>query len=52
MALGTVDAKFDAPALRHINILFGHAALNFSGAAYGIYNAPELNESAVTMRLR
>lgn len=52
VALGTVDAKFDAPALRHINILFGHAALNFSGAAYGIYNAPELNESAVTMRLR
>jgi hypothetical protein len=27
--------------------LFGHAALNFDGAAYGIYNAPEFNESAV-----
>jgi hypothetical protein len=27
--------------------LFGHAALNFDGAAYGIYDAPELNESAV-----
>jgi len=52
VALGTVDAKFDAPGLRHIDILFGHAALNFDGAAYGIYNAPELNESAVTMRPR
>jgi len=27
--------------------LFGHDALNFDGAAYGIYDAPELNESAV-----
>jgi len=27
--------------------LFGHAALDFDGAAYGIYNAPELNESAI-----
>jgi hypothetical protein len=27
--------------------LFCHAALNFDGATYGIYDAPELNESAV-----
>jgi len=27
--------------------LLGHAALNFDGAAEGIYDAPELNESAV-----
>jgi hypothetical protein len=27
--------------------LFGHAALNFDSAAYGIHDAPELNQSAV-----
>jgi hypothetical protein len=27
--------------------LFGHAALNFDGAAYGIYDAAELDESSV-----
>jgi len=41
------DAKFDPLDLRHIDILFGHAALNFDGATYGIYDAPELDESAV-----
>jgi hypothetical protein len=41
------DTKFDPLDLGHIDILFGHAALNFDGAAYGIYDAPELNESAV-----
>ena len=41
------DAKFDPLDLRHIDILFGHAALDFVGAAYGIYDAGELNESAV-----
>jgi len=41
------DAKFDLLALRCIDILFGHAALNFDGAAYGIYDAAELDESAV-----
>ena len=41
------DAKFDPLVLRHIDILFGHAALNFVGAAYGIDDAGELNESAV-----
>src|SRR5260370_7958722 len=41
------DAKFDPLDLRHIDILFGHAALNFDGTAYGIHDAPELNESAV-----
>jgi hypothetical protein len=33
VGLGNVDAKFDAPGLRQIDILFGHAALNFDGAA-------------------
>ena len=41
------DAKFDPLVLRHIGILFGHAALNFDGASYGIDHAGELNESAV-----
>jgi len=41
------DAIFDPLDLRHFDILFGHDALNFDGAAYGIYDAPELNESAV-----
>ena len=41
------DAKFDPLDLRYIDILLGHAALNFDGAAYGIYDAAELNESAV-----
>src|SRR6266566_5122928 len=41
------DAKFDPLDLRHIDILFGHAALNFDGAAYGIHDAPEFNESAI-----
>jgi hypothetical protein len=27
--------------------LFSHAALNFDGTAYGIHDAPELNEGAV-----
>src|SRR5712671_4098758 len=42
------NAKFDPFALRHIDILFGHGALNFDCAAYGIYDAPELNESTVS----
>src|SRR5258708_6004781 len=41
------DAKFDPFDLQHCDILFGHAALNLDSAAYGIYDAPELNESAV-----
>jgi len=41
------DAKFDPLVLRHIGILFRHAALDFIGAAYGIYDAAELDESAV-----
>ena len=41
------DAELDPLVLRHIDILFGHAALNFDGAAYGIHDAPELNEGAV-----
>ena len=41
------DAKFDPLDLRYIDILFGHAALNFDGASYGIDHAGELNESAV-----
>ncbi len=41
------DAKFDPLGQRHIDILFGHAALDFVGTAYGIDHAGELNESAV-----
>ena len=41
------DAKFDPLDLRHIDILFGHAALDFVGTSYGVHDAGELNESAV-----
>ena len=41
------DAKFDPLVLRHIGILFGHAALDFVGTSHGIDHAGELNESAV-----
>ena len=41
------DAKFDPLVLRHIGILFGHAALDFDGTSHGIDHAGELNESAV-----
>jgi hypothetical protein len=41
------DAKLDPFVLRHIRILFRHAALDFDRAAYGIYDAAELHESAV-----
>jgi len=41
------DAKFDPFVLQDIGILFCHAALDFVGATYGIYDAPELNESSV-----
>src|SRR5229473_1431043 len=42
------DAKFDPFVLRHIGILFGHAALDFVGTSHGIDHAGELNESAVS----
>src|SRR5207247_1665198 len=41
------DAKFDPLVLRHIGILFGHAALNFDGTSHGVDHAGELDESAV-----
>ena len=41
------DAKLDPLDLRYIDIVFGHAALNFDRAAYGIYDAAELDESAI-----
>jgi hypothetical protein len=41
------DAKFDPFVLRHIGIVFGHAALDFVGTSHGVDHAPELNESAV-----
>ena len=43
----TADAKFDPLVLRHIGILFRHAALDFVGASDGVDHAPELNESDV-----
>ena len=41
------DAKFDPLVLRHIDILFRHAALDFVGTSHGVDHAGELNESAV-----
>ena len=41
------DAKFDPLVLRHIGILFRHAALDFVGTSHGVDHAGELNESAV-----
>ena len=41
------DAKFDPLDLRHIDILFCHAALDFIGTSHGVDHAGELNESAV-----
>ena len=41
------DAKLDPFVLRHIRILFRHAALDFVGTSHSIFDAPELNESAV-----
>ena len=41
------DAKFNPLDLRYIDIVFGHATLNFDRAAYGIHDAAELDESAV-----
>src|SRR5205814_10646408 len=41
------DAKFDPLVLRHIGILFRHAALDFVRTSHGIDYAGELNESAV-----
>src|SRR6266403_2846804 len=42
------DAKFDPFVLRHIGILFRHAALDFVGTSQGIDHACELDESAVS----
>src|SRR5450755_5166212 len=41
------NAKLDPLDLRYIDILFGHAALNFDGTSHGVDHAGELNESAV-----
>src|SRR4029453_1554987 len=41
------DAEFDLLVLRHVDILFGHAALNFVGTSDGVDNAGELGNSAV-----
>jgi hypothetical protein len=41
------DAELDPLVLRHIDILFGHAALNFVGTSHGVDHAGELDESAV-----
>src|SRR5260221_448794 len=41
------DAKFDQLVLRYVDILFGHAALNFDGTSHSVDDAGELNESAV-----
>jgi hypothetical protein len=41
------DSKFNPLELWYIDIVFGHAALNFDRAAYGVHGACELDESAV-----
>jgi hypothetical protein len=41
------DAELDPLILRHIDILFGHAALNFVGTSDGVDHAGELNQGAV-----
>jgi len=41
------DAEFDPLVLRHVDILFGHAALNFVGTSHGVDHAGELSNSAV-----
>ena len=41
------DAEFDLLVLRHVDILFGHAALNFVGTSDGVDHAGELGNSAV-----
>jgi hypothetical protein len=41
------DAEFDLLVLRHVDILFGHAALNFVGTSHGVDHAGELGNSAV-----
>ena len=41
------DAEFDPLVLRHVDILFGHAALNFVGTSDGVDHAGELGNSAV-----
>ena len=41
------DAEFDPLVLRHVDILFGHAALNFVGTSHGVDHAGELGNSAV-----
>ena len=41
------DAEFDLLVLRHVDILFGHAALNFVGTLDGVDHAGELGNSAV-----
>ena len=41
------DAKFDPLVLRHIGILFCHAALDAVGTSHGVDHAGELNESAI-----
>ena len=41
------DAKFNPLDLRYIDIVFGHAALNFVGTSHGVNDAGKLDESAV-----
>ena len=41
------NAKLDPLDLRYIDVVFGDTALNYDCAANGIYDAAELDESAV-----
>jgi len=42
------DAELDPLVLRHVDILFGHAALNFVGTSDRVDHAGELSDSAVS----
>ena len=41
-------SKFDPFVLRHVNVLFGHTALNFAGTSHGVDHTSELDKRAVT----
>ena len=41
------DAELDPLVQRHIDILFGHAALNFVGTSHRVDHTGELNEGTV-----
>jgi hypothetical protein len=45
------DAKFDAHALGHVGVTFGHTALNGDRAAHGIDGTGKLDQYSIASRL-